>query len=257
MGPVYPPGTKAREMLEIYARLFPAVEIDATYYRVPGRATFESMAARTPEGFRFTAKLPGSGTRLSDGDVPDDVLLFRRNLQPLLDAGKFACVLMQFPNSFRPNDATRTYVRRLRDALADLALVAEFRHREWQTHDTIALLSELEVGLVNVDLPHFKSLPRESSDVTSSIAYVRFHGRNAQNWWRGTNETRYDYLYSAAELEPWVERLADMAAAPNVREVLAFFNNHRRGQAVKNAELLEQLIGRRLPGIAGQRTNRR
>ena len=255
VGPVYPPGTKAAEMLELYARRFPTVEIDATYYRVPGIATFESMARRTPEGFRFAAKLPSAGTHLPDPGtrgVHDDVLLLRRNLTPLIDGGKFACVLMQFPNSFRPNDATRSYLEVLRESLDDVALVAEFRHREWQTAETIDLLRGLNVGLVNVDQPHFKTLMRESSDVTSDVAYIRFHGRNATNWWRGTNETRYDYLYEPAELEPWVNRIIDISANPDVREVLSFFNNHARGQAVRNAETFEAMLKSAMPDDVAQ-----
>ena len=104
VGNVYPAGTKNIEMLEIYAGLFPTVEIDSTYYRVPGIATFASMAKRTPAGFRFTAKLPGTATHLrTEGGVHEDVRAFRRNIAPLVDEGKFACALMQFPNSFRPS----------------------------------------------------------------------------------------------------------------------------------------------------------
>jgi len=252
VGPVYPPGTKPGEMLASYARRFPTVEIDATYYRVPSLATFASMAARTPDDFRFSAKLPGTATHLpapGTTGVHDDVRLFRHNLQPLIDAGKFACVLAQFPNSFHPNDATRGYLAQLRAALDDVPLVAEFRHREWQTNDTLTLLRDLTIGLANVDEPQFKTLLRASSDVTSPIAYIRFHGRNAATWWNGTNETRYDYLYTPAELEPWVERIADIAANDDVREIFAYFNNHRQGQAVRNAEMLEDLIAERLERI--------
>jgi uncharacterized protein YecE (DUF72 family) len=248
VGPVYPPGTKPRAMLDFYTRLFRTVEIDATYYRVPSASRFASLERRTPAGFRFTAKLPGTATHAQTSGVHDDVRLFGRNIAPLVEAGKFACALIQFPNSFHPSDAARATISRLRDALPDLALAAEFRHRDWQTPETNVLLRELNIGLVNVDMPHFKTLLRESSDVTSDIAYVRFHGRNAANWWRGTNETRYDYLYEPQELEPWVDRLVDMAAAPKVKEVLAFFNNHRRGQAVRNAELLEDMIESQVPG---------
>ncbi|GAC1433732.1 MAG: hypothetical protein NVSMB5_27270 [Candidatus Velthaea sp.] len=53
----------------------------------------------------------------------------------------------------------------------------------------------LDIGIVNVDQPQFDSLLRPSSDATSSIAYVRFHGRNYKKWWSGTNETRYLPLY--------------------------------------------------------------
>jgi uncharacterized protein YecE (DUF72 family) len=76
---------------------------------------------------------------------------------------------------------------------------------------------------------------------------VRFHGRNAKQWWKGDNVTRYDYDYSAEELGPWADRLVDMASNPQVTEVLAFFNNHRRGQAARNAEMFVQMLAERFP----------
>jgi uncharacterized protein YecE (DUF72 family) len=250
IGPVYPPGTKSGEMLDLYAQHFTTVEIDATYYRVPGASTFESMARRTPAGFRFAAKLPGTGTHLPDAAatrVHEDVLQLRQNVAPLIDAGKFACFLAQFPNSFRPNAATRSYLEALREELDDVALVAEFRHREWQTNQTLELLRALHIGLVNVDEPRFKTLPRASSDVTSDIAYIRFHGRNAADWWRGSNVTRYDYSYRPDEVAPWADRIVDIVADPGVREVYAYFNNHARGQSVRNAEMFEEMLRERLP----------
>jgi uncharacterized protein YecE (DUF72 family) len=250
VGPVYPPGTASAAMLERYAERFPVVEIDATYYRVPAAATFASMARRTPEAFRFTAKLPGTTTHVPverAGAVHPDVTAFRAAIEPLLEAGKFAAALMQFPTSFHPNDATRDHIAALRRALPDVPLVAEFRNREWQAGETLRLLEELDIGFVNVDEPQFSAMLRPSSDVTSPIAYVRFHGRNYQQWWKGDNATRFDYLYTREELEPWVDRLVDIAAAPRVREVLAFFNNHRRGQAARNAEMLEAMVATRFP----------
>lgn len=256
VGPVYPPGTKQTEMLPLYAAEFPIVEIDSSYYGVPSEATVQSWLRRTPEGFRFTAKLPGTGTHAPKpalGTVHDDVRLFRANLAPLLDAGRFACALMQFPTSFRPAEDTERHLRALRDALASVPLVAEFRHREWQTHDTLRLLRELRIGLVAVDEPRFKSLPRPSTDATSDIAYVRFHGRNYEQWWKGDNVTRYDYEYSAEELGPWADRLVDLASHQDVKEVLAFFNNHRRGQAARNAKMFEAMLATRFPREAIRR----
>ncbi len=250
VGPVYPRGTKSAAMLELYARRFAVVEIDSTYYRVPPPAIFASMARRTPPEFRFTAKLPGTATHVpaeAAGSVHADVAAFRAALDPLMDAGKFAAALMQFPTSFRPGDATRDHLVALRRALPHLPLVAEFRHRDWQSDETLRLLAALRIGLVNVDEPQFSSLPRPAADVTSAIAYVRFHGRNYAQWWKGDNTSRYDYLYTREELEPWVDRLVDVAAAPRVREVLAFFNNHRRGQAVRNAEMFEAMVETRFP----------
>jgi uncharacterized protein YecE (DUF72 family) len=249
-GPFYPPAIKPAGMLEFYARSFTAVEIDATYYRVPSQATFASMAARAPHGFRFTVKLPGSATHVPDiaqRELHPDVALLRRNIEPLVAAGSLAAALMQFPNSFHPSDAARAHIAALRDALADIALVAEFRNREWQTNDTLEFLRELGVGWVNVDMPQFDTLLRPSTDVTGPTAYVRFHGRNYKTWWKGTNVTRYDYEYTADELGPWADRLIEIAVNPDVREVFGFFNNHRRGQAARNAQLFEAMLRERFP----------
>ena len=247
-GEFYPQGIKAGEMLGLYARHFRAVEVDATYYRVLPPATFASMAARTPAGFRFSVKLPGTATHAPavPTTVHPDVRAWREGVEPLVQAGKFACGLMQFPYSFKPGARTETYLRALVEALAGTPLVAEFRNREWQTDATLRLLRELGVGWTNVDEPRFRNLMRPGSEATGPVAYVRFHGRNAAQWWAGDNATRYDYLYTADELAPWTARIEDLAADPTVREVYAYFNNHRRGNAVRNAEMFATMLRDRL-----------
>jgi uncharacterized protein YecE (DUF72 family) len=250
IGDFYPAGVKASAMLPLYAKRFPIVEIDSTYYGVPSEAAVESWNRRTPAGFRFTAKLPAAGTHpptAGVGVLHDDVRAFRANLAPLVREKKLACALMQFPNSFRPGAEAERHLRMLCDVLDGMTLVAEFRHRDWQTNDTLQLLRSLGVGLVSVDEPELDTLLRPSTDITSNVAYVRFHGRNAKQWWKGDNVTRYDYDYSAEELGPWADRLIDTASNPQVTEVLAFFNNHRRGQAARNAEMFVQMLAERFP----------
>jgi uncharacterized protein YecE (DUF72 family) len=243
IGPVYPKGTKSGEMLQLYAQQFATAEIDATYYRVLPAATLARMAERTPANFRFSVKLPQSATHLpAEATEVPELDAFRRALQPLIDAGKLAGVLAQFPNAFRPGPGARRRLEMLRTALDDVDVFAEFRHREWQSDETLAFLRELEIAWVNVDLPHFASLPHPSSDATTPLAYVRFHGRNARDWWRGTNVTRYSYDYTAEELEPWAHRIIDLAAAPGTRMVYAMFNNHANGRAVFSARVLRSLL---------------
>jgi uncharacterized protein YecE (DUF72 family) len=243
IGPFYPSGTKAADMLAYYAERFPAVEIDATYYRIPSEAAFAAMAARTPSGFRFSVKLPGSLTHLpveAGLGVHDDVRVFRRALEPLAASGKLAVVLAQFPHSFHSGDAAHAYLVELREALRGLPLVCEFRGREWQRPATLDLLASIDAGWCNVDEPRFEQLLHPSSDVVGQIAYVRFHGRNAKQWWTGDAAERYDYAYAPEELSPWVERVADMAAA--AKQTYAFFNNHRMGKAVRSADLFATLL---------------
>src|SRR5947209_10981943 len=165
VGVLYPVGTKAKEMLELYARSFSAVEIDSTYYRVPAPATFASMAERTPPGFRFSVKLPGAATHLP-ADVtalPPEIKDFRAALKPLVASGKFLCGLAQFPNSFKPSAEAERRLRALRKALPEMPLVAEFRHRDWQAHATLELLAELGIGWCNVDMTQFSKMLRVSA----------------------------------------------------------------------------------------------
>ncbi|MGP6157574.1 MAG: DUF72 domain-containing protein [Vulcanimicrobiaceae bacterium] len=247
IGRFYPERTKPQAMLPYYAERFAAVEIDASYYRIPPPAAFASMSARTPPAFRFTVKAPGSVTHLPVDealDVPDDAKLFRENLQPLVEDGKLAAVLVQFPHAFRPTPQTERYLRNLAAAFEGLTLALEFRNREWQTAATLELLAQLDAAWCNVDEPQFETMVRPSSDVVGPLAYVRFHGRNYKQWWRGTAAERYDYLYTPEELEPWTERVIDMAA--QTPQTFVFFNNHRFGQAARNASMFAGMLLARL-----------
>jgi uncharacterized protein YecE (DUF72 family) len=65
------------------------------------------------------------------------------------------------------------------------------------------------------------------------MAYLRFHGRNRENWWTGDSETRYKYLYSDAEIDELAVRVK--AASINTKLLFAFYNNHWQGYAPRNA----------------------
>ena len=252
IGPFYPGTIRSQEMLPYYARCFPAVEIDSSYYGVPTRKTVERMDRSTPPEFRFCFKAPATVTHPPDASVArihPDSALFVESVALIKESGKLGCALLQFPNGFRKTAAAENYLRMAAEALQPLPLVAEFRNREWQDAGTHRLLSELRVGWCNVDMPRYDTLLEPSSDVTSSVGYVRFHGRNAANWWTGTNVTRYDYEYSPEELEPWANRVAEIEDAAET--TFTFFNNHARGSAARNAELFIELLQARFGAAAG------
>ena len=253
-------------MLAHYAREFCAVEIDSSYYGVPAPRAVASMAARTPAVFRFSFKIPQTVTHPPDasaGRIHDDARLLRESLEPMVGAGKLACVLAQFPNAFKPGVSNERYLARVVEVFEGLPVVVEFRNGSWQRNETIELLRALGAGYCNVDMPHLEGLLGPSSDVAGSVGYVRFHGRNARTWWRGSNVTRYDYLYSPDELIPWTDRIAEIEA--QTKNTYVFFNNHANGQAPRNAEmivsLLDERYGHRAKGVvahaAGDRPQQR
>lgn len=245
-GPFYPATIRQDEMLSFYAACFQAVEIDSSYYGVLSPQTVARMNARTPQNFRFCFKVPQTVSHPPEAGlsrVHDDAAAFVESVTPIVEAGKFGCALLQFANGFRPNERTQRYLREAIDALQPLQLVAEFRNHEWQTPQYYELLCELGVAWCNVDMPDYETLMRPGSDVTSSVGYVRFHGRNKSKWWTGNNTTRYDYDYTAQELAPWTDRIADMQE--QAQTTYAFFNNHARGNAARNAEMFVDLLRER------------
>ncbi|HEY6572699.1 MAG TPA: DUF72 domain-containing protein [Candidatus Eisenbacteria bacterium] len=56
----------------------------------------------------------------------------------------------------------------------------------------------------------------------------------------GASSDRYDYLYSEAELNEWVEKIREMTA--KAKKTFVFFNNCHVGQAATGAKLMRRLL---------------
>ena len=61
-GTFYPKGMRSADYLAFYAERFPTVEVDSTFYGCPSARTVGNWAARTPEGFLFSVKVPQAFT---------------------------------------------------------------------------------------------------------------------------------------------------------------------------------------------------
>ncbi len=246
VGPVYPPGMPKREFLQWYAREFPTVELNFSFYAQPAARTLERMVEATPERFLFALKAHRSMTHEISDSWEKDIDTFRTGIAPLVESRRLGAVLLQFPYSFGYTPESRNRLAALCGRLEGLPLAVEFRKSDWLREAVLQGLRERGVALVGVDEPALPRLLPPSAEVTAEMAYIRFHGRNAANWWTGDNASRYDYLYSRQELGEWVDRVR--AIFTKVRRLLIFFNNHFRGQAAQNAKdmrdlLLEQGVG--------------
>jgi uncharacterized protein YecE (DUF72 family) len=246
IGPFYPPGTRSSEFLEFYARQFPVVEVNATYYRIPEPRVLATMEKKTPDGFRFVVKANQAFTHERSLD-PELVRRFGALLVPLKDAGKYDGILLQFPWGFRRTPDNRRHLLALREAFAGEPLWAEFRHASWLTDSLEPSLREHRIGFCAVDEPELPGLLPPMAMVTTDAAYVRFHGRNAANWWgpRGAaagqpRGDRYDWNYSREELSSWLDKIARLAEQS--RRVYLFFNNCHAGQAARSAKLMQELL---------------
>jgi uncharacterized protein YecE (DUF72 family) len=274
----YPRGVTARERLRFYAERFSTVEVDSTYYRVPERSMVQGWADRTPDDFVMHVKAFGLMTRhpvrleqlppdLREGmpvdergrvDRPPRELrgrVFREflgSLEPLRETGKLGGILFQLPPYVVWKQSSLDYLEWARDQLGSDAMLVEPRHRSWFEEDVRAdLLRFLEaqrMSWVVVDAPKVaaKNVPDTLVAVTSPMAYVRFHGRNAGTWnvRGGSAAERFDYLYGEEELREWVPALRELSS--QAEEAYAFFNNNNQtnsvAQAPAGAMLLRKLL---------------
>jgi uncharacterized protein YecE (DUF72 family) len=271
-GVFYPRALKtAEDRLRFYAEQFNTVEVDATYYALVSERNAELWAERTPPGFVFNIKafamltqhpvdatrLPAAVKRMLPVDQraaarlrhpPREVLemafgMFWSALEPLRAAGKLGHLLFQFPPYFTARPSNLDYIAELKQRMPGAAIAIEFRHNSWllgaQWAETIRFLERHGLTFVSIDTP--PATVESVFAVTGSEAYVRFHGRGRENWYKrdGGAAERFKYLYAEAELAPWAERLKSLTG---VRRASVIFNNCYSNFGVMNAATMAQML---------------
>ena len=261
IGVFYPPAGRRRvDELAYYAERFDTVEVNSTFYRTPTPETTRRWVQRTPPRFDFSLKLyqkfthPDMYEKTTGQDPYDlgqrDIDEFRVAVEPIARAGKLGLLLAQFPPSFHASDATRDYVAWLLRAFTEYTMAVELRHRSWSEarEQTAAVLAGSGAAWVQIDEPKFQlSIRQDFKPNVPGAYYMRLHGRNAAAWWQHDQAAdRYDYLYSAAELEPVARAVAE--AGRQARKLRVYMNNHFEAKAVASAVILKHQLGQPVAG---------
>ncbi len=183
---------------------------------------------------------------MTQSDLDD----FRAGIDPLASAGKLGALLAQFPPSFKDSPQSRDYLAGLLRAFADYPIAVELRHRSWSDAiaDTLAMLNGFGAAWVQIDEPKFRfSIRQNYLPNVTSFYYMRLHGRNVGQWWHHEkSEDRYNYLYSAKELQEF----SDVAGAAKelVKKSYLYTNNHFSAKSVVNAVMLKAQLGEPIEG---------
>jgi uncharacterized protein YecE (DUF72 family) len=216
----YPKSLPVSRWLEHYAARFSTVEVNNSFYRLPGRDRVRAWAKQVPDGFVLTMKASRYVThirRLKDAKEPLATMW-----KSFTGAGdRLGPVLFQLPPNF-PADLERleAFVALLPK---DVDAAFEFRHDSWFTEEVFAVLDGAGAALVWADRPD----TRRRLPVTGGWAYVRFHqGR------------RTGPGYPREKLRRWGERLAEL----HVHDGFVYFNNDEQGAAVRDAQTLRDLL---------------
>ncbi|MFR9776906.1 DUF72 domain-containing protein [Micromonospora sp. MS34] len=256
--------------LAYYARQFPLVEVDATYYSPPAERTARLWVDRTPAGFTFNVKafslLTGHPTRVASlykdlrpetekkNLYPDDLppqayeevwTRFLSALDPLVEAGKLGAILFQFPPWFTIKRDNKQYLLEVARRCDPLRPVFELRHASWfagdNAEETLTFLRRHELPFVCVDMPqgHKSSVPPVLA-ATADLAVVRFHG-HSDKWTSKDIHEKFGYDYSDRELRDWAPKLRELAGEAEQTHVL--MNNCYRDHAQRNGQRLRELLG--------------
>jgi len=236
VGPFYPSGTRPERMLAYYCRRFPLVELNFTFYRLPTRLQLARLAEQTPAGFQFLVKMPRTISHERDFR---ELGAFRVAVDELRVRERLLGVLAQFPQAFHNMAENRDWLGHLAGELTAYSPAVEFRHISWFRPEVGAWLGERHVDLVAVDAPALPGLYPRGLVQSTPRAYVRFHSRNAANWYQ-SDKQRYDYSYTDEEMTEWLTALTDAAA--QTERALLLFNNCHRSQAVQNARRMQELL---------------
>jgi len=250
-GYVYPSRrTKGFHEATYLAEFFDTIEINTTFYqplRPDHAAQWIERVAANPL-FVFTAKLWQRFTHeirsTTSGSAAADECAVRAGFDVLRAAKRLGAVLLQFPFSFHRTAETVAYLSAVIKRFADYPLVVEVRHASWDSPETLELLRTSGVSFCNIDQPIIGRSLGPSAAATSAVGYVRLHGRRYDTWFSDDAtipaHERYNYLYSAEELAPWVARVGKVAE--QARETFVVTNNHFQGKSVVNALQLINIL---------------
>jgi uncharacterized protein YecE (DUF72 family) len=260
-GTVYPPDLRKRKIheLEFLSEFINFCEINNTFYRPlnPETAKKWCQFVAQHKDFQFSCKLtevfthsPGRGKKESSSAetimyTQKDVEDAKRGFEPLMNEGRLAALLLQFPISFRYSEGNWDHLIDVLHLFRGYPLSVEVRHKSWMDPLILKALEEERVCFCNIDVTRLGEMLEGTEYVTAPFAYLRLHGRSKE-WFTAENrDQRYDYLYSLPSLEKVktkVERLTS-----KTEKMLVAFNNHYKGQAAANAiELRSMLQGKKV-----------
>jgi len=219
-GGFYPQARPKSAWFAYYAEHFDALEINATFYRLPEAATFERWRNAAPEGFCYALKYSRYAThmkRLGDPGLAIGRFIARaRLLGPHLGP-----ILVQLPPRWHVNvDRLRVF---LETAPKAYRWAVEFRDPSWLCDESYALLREHGAALCIHDL-----IERHPRVCTAQWIYLRFHGHGHAG------------SYSPQALSAAARRIR--VDLEDGHDVYAFFNNDVGGHAVHNAADLRRYV---------------
>jgi uncharacterized protein YecE (DUF72 family) len=244
-----PEEQKDHDRLLFYQKYFPLVEINHTFYREPVIQSFTDIDARSAPRTLYIIKVYKDISHTKTFDTPKSIECMKKHVsavEVLRQNGRFYSFLIQLEDHVLRSQKKLDYLLAVSSGAvkSGLDVHIEFRHGSWHTEHVLQSLKDSGIGICNTEIPPFEHVFPLKSYATSAKGYIRYSGRNLENWYpKNKNESprdrlasrnaRYNYLYSDQEVNERVK--GQIALRKKVEKVAVVYNNHYQIKAVLNA----------------------
>jgi uncharacterized protein YecE (DUF72 family) len=245
-----------QDRLRFYQNYFSFVEINHTFYQEPVQARFSDIEKRSLPGMQYAVKVYKDISHTKTFDASTGKELMRRHISavaPLIETGRFFSFLIQLEDHLFRTTERLDYLLAVASEAVNMRVDAhiEFRHASWHTMHVLQSLKDSGIGVCNTDLPPIKHVFPLRDYATTDKGYVRYNGRNIDNWYPkagpktpkeriAARNARYDYLYSPAEMAELVR--GQLALAGKTSSLAVAFNNHFKIKAIVNAIMNAKIL---------------
>ena len=225
-------GVQQKDWLRFCAQRFTGIEVNATFYRLQEKRTFERWREETPEYFRFAIKGNRFLTHNKKLAEPlPSVELEREHAQGLGD--KLSAVVWQMPPYLKKNmEKLCTFAQALQQ-WPEARHVLEFRHPSWFDGEVADCLHTYRLATCISDAADWPMW----DIVTTDSVYARLHGHTRTY----ASAYRSSLKHWAKRVRTWLDEGSD---------VHVYFDNDAEGAAPRDALRLIKLVDQRKECVA-------
>ncbi len=237
-----------QDRLLFYQKYFPLVEVNNTFYREPSFDQFVDINTRSRSRTQYIVKVHRDISHSKSQDADQARSMMRRyvsSVAPIQESGRFFSFLIQLEDHLRFSNRCLDYLRLVASeaTYSDHDVHIEFRHISWHSVQAFQALKDAGIGICNTEIPPVSHAFPLKYYATTDKGYVRYSGRNLDNWYPSGPQTtskertearnaRYDYMYSEDEVGDRV--LGQISLRQKTSSVAVAYNNHYNAQAVMN-----------------------
>jgi uncharacterized protein YecE (DUF72 family) len=230
VGPFYPKDTPQAGFLKFYSRVFDAVEIDSSFYRIPNASMISNWKASVPDNFSFAAKLPKRMTHDKHlVGIDNDMAYFQKMMK--LFGNKLGAVVVQLPPSFKYEKDLEGLKDFVQLADKEIRYAIEFRHKSFFKEDIYKLLHDRNVSMA-WSLNQYLETPAE---LTADFLYLRLVGTREITQFTGIQKDQSEAM------QKWVKKVEEKK--DSFSDGFVFFNNHFAGFGPASVNEFRRLAG--------------